>query len=78
MSMYTIRKRYKVPAKRGMQVEYLASDGEIMLGAITGSAGGRLRVRLGRNKKSFLFHPTYNLHYLLQDGSRCIPREDGS
>ena len=66
MSMWAIRKRYKVPAKRGRRVEYMArSDGELMQGTITGSHGFYLRVLLDGNKKSCLFHPTYNLEYLL-------------
>ena len=77
MTMYYIRKRYQVPAKRGRRVEYMASDGEIMLGVITGSLNSRLRVRLDGAKKSYFFHPTYKLHYLLHDGSRFIPLTGG-
>ena len=77
MTMYAIRKRYQVPAKRGMRVEYLArSDGELMLGTITQACGFRLRVLLDGNRKSLLFHPTYRLQYLLNDGSRFIPEDD--
>ena len=77
MTMYAIRKRYGVPAKRGMKIEYLASDGEIIQGTITRSAQGfRLRAIMEGNKKSTLFHPTYRLHYLLDDGSRFIPKDD--
>lgn len=65
MSMYAIRKRYKVPAYRKGRVEYMShSDGELMQGVITRSDGFRLRIRLDGNKKSYLFHPTYNLVYL--------------
>ena len=76
MTMYAIRKRYQVPAKRGMRVEYLArSDGELMLGTITQARGFRLRVLLDGNKKSSLFHPTYRIHYLLADGGKFIPED---
>jgi hypothetical protein len=63
MSLDYIRRTYGVPAKRGQRVQYLASDGELVEGRITGSSGGRLRVRLDGNKQSFIFHPTFNLAY---------------
>ena len=59
MNMHNIRKRYQVPAKRGMRVEYLASDGEIMRGVITSSINSRLRIRLDGNKKSYFFHQSF-------------------
>jgi len=64
MSLDYIRRAYKVPAKRGGRVEYLASDGELMEGTITGSRAGHLRVRLDGNTHSTNFHPTYGLKYL--------------
>jgi hypothetical protein len=64
MSMEYIRKTYKVPAKRGGRVEYLASDGELMEGTITGTRAAYLLVRLDGNKRSFTFHPTWGLKYL--------------
>ena len=65
MGLKYIRGAYKVPAFRGARVEYMASsDGELMQGTITGSAGQHLRVRLDGNKQSSRFHPTYNLIYL--------------
>ena len=70
MSMYAIRHRYSVPAKRGMCVEYMANDAELVRGVITGSAGFLLRVKFDGIDRSFLFHPTHRLHYLLADGSR--------
>ena len=71
MSLDYIRRAYRVPAKRGARVEYLASDGELMEGTITGSKGARLRVRLDGAKQSFIFHPTYALKYL-PDGPTSI------
>jgi hypothetical protein len=75
MSMYAIRQRYKVPAKRGVRVEYLASDAELLQGTITGSDGFYLRVRLDGNKHSSRSHPTRALKYL-PDGP-CFDRLDG-
>jgi hypothetical protein len=62
--MKYIRETYGVPAKRGGRLEYMASDGELMEGTITGSAGPYLRVRLDGNKHSGRFHPTWRLKYL--------------
>lgn len=59
-----IRHAYGVPAKRGGTVEYLARGGELLRGTICGANAGRLRVRLGTNKHSTLFHPTYRLNYI--------------
>jgi hypothetical protein len=67
MSMEYIRRTYRVPAKRGVQVEYIASDGERMVGTIVGSKGAYIRVRFGKGNKRkdiLSFHPTYNLQYL--------------
>ena len=58
MSMYAIRKRYDVPAKRGQRVQYLGGLG-IKRGVITGSDGFRLRIRLDGDAQSRRFHPTY-------------------
>ncbi len=73
MSLAQIRKTYNVPAKRGARVEYLAHDGELMEGTITGTRGPHLRVRLDGNKFSTIFHPTWALKYL-PDGP-TFPRE---
>lgn len=64
MSLDYIRKAYNVPAKRGVRVEYLASDGDLMDGTITGSKEALLRVRLDGAKRSGIYHPTYALKYL--------------
>lgn len=64
MSMQRIRRRYDVPAKRGMRVRYVA-DGKHPpeMGTITSSDGMRLRIRLDSQKRSYLFHPTWGLEY---------------
>lgn len=64
MSLEYIRQTYKVPAKRGGRVEYIASDGELMEGTIKGAKSGRLRVLLDGCKHPMSFHPTWNLKYL--------------
>lgn len=69
MSLAYIRHYYKVPAKRGGLIIYTASDGEDIPGKITGAKGTYLRAKLQRydgtyNRKSSLFHPTWNLAYL--------------
>jgi hypothetical protein len=65
MSMEYIRRTYGVPAKKGVQVEYFASDGERMVGTIVGTKGAYLRVRFGKGRRNIqTFHPTYNLKYL--------------
>lgn len=75
MSMENIRKRYNVPAKRGMRVEY--SEGrDLLLGTITSAGNGRINVRLDKYPNEPMpFHPTCGLRYLdevvaLQDGGR--------
>lgn len=77
MSMDYIRRTYSVPAKRGGRVEYLASDGELMEGTITGAVEGYLRIRLDGAKHSGRYHPTWALKYL-PDGpefNRCVRRK---
>lgn len=74
MSMAYIRETYGVPAKRGGRVEYLASDGELMEGTITGSSGAYLLVRLDGAKYSGRYHPTWALKYL-PDGPTFNRRE---
>ena len=64
MTMYAIRKRYAVPAKRGGRILYLGSHGDKLPGRITGSQGYRLRIRLDGSCRPGIFHPTYNLTYL--------------
>lgn len=76
MSLAYIRDYYKVPAFRGTRVEYLATDGELMQGAITRGVGAYLWVRLDGNKHSTRFHPTWALKYL-PDGP-CFDRESGN
>lgn len=56
--MALIRRRYRIPAKRGMQVLVHRRPGRI-----TGSDGDRLRIRLAGDKTSTLHHPTWRLRY---------------
>ncbi len=66
MSMEYIREHYGVPAKRGGRVRF-APDGNRYLaceGVIVGSRGAHLRIRMGEEKRSGLYHPTCDLEYL--------------
>ena len=54
-----IRNYYKVPAKRFGKVQYKGQNG-----VITGASGGHLRIRLDGEKKSKLYHPTWEIKYL--------------
>lgn len=64
MSMKYIRDYYKVPAKRGAKIRYMASDGDDCDGVITSSKDQYLRVRFGNDKRTVLLHPTWNVAYL--------------
>ena len=60
MSLKYIRDHYGVPAKRGGRVRY---NGRIE-GAITGSVGALLRVRMDGDGFSLKYHPTWEMEYL--------------
>ena len=66
MSMEYIRKHYGVPAKRGTVVRFTPDGNENLSceGVITGSRGQYLRVRMGQEKKSGIYHPTCDIEYL--------------
>ncbi|MEV0367544.1 hypothetical protein [Nocardia fusca] len=66
MSMQYVRWYYGVPAKRGGRVRY-TGEGEPRLGTIT-SADHRLRIRLDGEKHTRIFHPTWELEYLPENG----------
>lgn len=53
MSLELIRARYKVPAKRGVEIEYNGRKG-----LITGAKDAYLRIRLDGDANSKIFHPT--------------------
>lgn len=65
MSMESIRNRYNVPAKRGMEVKIVSrpSDEEIITAKIVGSKGSYLRLLLPSARKSGLYHPTDSIEY---------------
>ena len=65
MSMDYIRTTYGVPAKRGGRVEYTGRlGGAKLLGKISGSRSGYLRIRLDGERFSLNFHPTWKMRYL--------------
>lgn len=59
MSLQYIRDTYQVPAKRGGQIIY---DG--LKCTILGARGHQLRVRLPKQKRTALLHPTWRVTYL--------------
>jgi hypothetical protein len=61
MGMKWIRDRYKVPAKRGMEV-----TAQGIRGTIVGSKNGYLRIRIDERKRILSFHPTWEMKYLSQ------------
>lgn len=66
MSIEEIRKHRGIPAKRGMKVFSRHSK---RFGVITGTSGGCLKIRLDGDKHSRCFHPTWELEFILNDGS---------
>jgi hypothetical protein len=67
MSMEWIRAHYGVPAKRGARVRYTPCEGSTdksAEGVITAVCGPHLRVRLDGERRSRIFHPTWQLQYL--------------
>jgi hypothetical protein len=60
MSMQYIRETYNVPAKRGGRVRYAGK----YCGTITGARGAHLRIRLDRDGRVRLYHPTWEIEYL--------------
>lgn len=59
MTMDGIRKKYNVPAKRGMKIK-LEDD---MEGIIVGSQGLYLRVRVLGKTGISTYHPTWHIKY---------------
>lgn len=65
MSMSAVRKRYSVPAKRGMRVRVYNGR----LGRITSTYGDNLRIRLDERRHPGIYHPTWRITYLGNDGT---------
>lgn len=65
MTIADIRRTRRVPAKRGMRVRYKYED---RLGTITSARGGYLKILLDGDKFPKVFHPTWMLDYLGEDG----------
>lgn len=64
MSLEYIRTYYRVPARRGGRVEYTGDKGQDRRGTITGSRGAHLLIRLDDDKRTYVFHPTWEIRYL--------------
>lgn len=71
MNFDYIRETYKVPAKRGMKVQYRDAQGELHDGVITSTRGAYLMIRMTPLKHPRPYHPTYCLDYFDKDG-KCI------
>lgn len=67
MSLEYIRTYYRVPAKRGGRVEYTGNKGQDRRGTITGARGARLLIRFDDDKRTYVFHPTWEIRYLQGD-----------
>jgi len=62
MSMQAIRDYYKVPAKRGGRV-FLTLSGKY--GTIVSARGHYLRIRCDGESKSSVYHPQWQVSYLM-------------
>ena len=74
MSMEYIRTYYRVPAKRGGRVIYTGSAGARQ-GTITGSRGARILIRLDGEPNAMVFHPTWQIEYLVPTPSEDQMRD---
>lgn len=59
-----IRRYYRVPAKRGARVRYTGAR-EAKLGTVLSATGPYVRIRLDGEKRAHVYHPTWELEYLL-------------
>ena len=73
MGMAAVRRRYGVPAKRGMRVRVY--DGRV--GRITSTYGDNIYVRIDNDRHTRLFHPTWRITYFAPDGSILQKHVDG-
>jgi hypothetical protein len=58
-----VRETYQVPAFVGARVRYTGGK-ESVEGTILGERAGMIRVRLDGHKRSYNFHPTWEMEYL--------------
>ena len=76
MSIAYIREHYGVPAKVGRRVRY-TWRGE-RYGTIVGTSGQYLRIRLDGEKRSGLYHPTWEVEYLTEQPPQPERQEGGA
>lgn len=62
MTMAYIRSKYNVPARKGMRIKFQDKFGMIM-----GAYGAYLRILLDGHKHSMLYHPMYEIEYLIHN-----------
>jgi len=63
MVLEYVRETYQVPAYVGRRVRYTGGK-EPVDGTITGERAGMIRVRLDGHKRSYNFHPKWEIEYL--------------
>lgn len=64
MSMEWIRRTYNVPAKRGGRIKFTGNIGrEPLIGTISGSRNGYLRVTFDDEARTRTLHPTWEVEY---------------
>ena len=57
MSMEQIRRRHKVPARRGAKVLAKTPEGEVTYATVLGAYDGMLRIRFVGEDQALLYHP---------------------
>jgi hypothetical protein len=63
--MEYIRKTYRVPAKRGMRIEFSGNPHRgKLLGTIVGEANQYLRVKIDGEDRTWTLHPTWEMRYI--------------
>jgi hypothetical protein len=64
-----VRETYQVPAFVGARVRYTGGK-EPIEGTIIGERAGMIRVRLDGQKRSYNFHPKWEMEYLPTQSTR--------
>ena len=62
-SMEYIRRKYRVPAKRGMRVKFTKRSLRGLMGTITGARNEDIRIRVDGDKHSACYPPTEGFEY---------------
>lgn len=62
--LYTISRRYKVPAKKGQPVRFTDVSGKQFIGRVVGAIGSNLAVKFMGKPGVKPVHPEWNVEYL--------------